>query len=39
MFNLYHTLYLLWRLDISVWQVNDPTNTHTTADKERAYVK
>ncbi|MBE0361321.1 hypothetical protein PALI_b0274 [Pseudoalteromonas aliena SW19] len=39
MFNLYHTLYLLWRLDISIWQVNDPTNTHTTAEKERAYVK
>jgi hypothetical protein len=33
--NLYHFFYLLWRLDVSVWQVNEPTNTHTTAEKER----
>ncbi|ATC84214.1 hypothetical protein AN395_00064 [Pseudoalteromonas sp. P1-30] len=39
MANLYHTLYLLWRLDISVWQVNDPSNTHTTCDKERVYSR
>lgn len=35
MFNLYHTLYLLWRLDVSFWQVNEPNNPRTTADKER----
>jgi hypothetical protein len=37
--NLYHFCCLLWRLDISVWQVNESTNTHTIADKERQYVE
>jgi hypothetical protein len=36
MSNFYHFLCLLWRLDLSGWQVNEPSNTHTTADKERA---
>lgn len=36
MSNLYYFLYFLWRLDISVWQVNEPTSSHTTAEKERA---
>jgi len=39
MFNFYNTLYFLWRLDISVWQVNEPTNTHTTSEKERIYSR
>lgn len=38
MSNLLNFFYFLWRLDISVWQVNEPTNTHTTAEKERADV-
>jgi len=39
MTNFYHTLYLLWRLDISVWHVHEANDTHTTAEKERRYVK
>jgi len=37
--NFYHTLYLLWRLDISTWHVHEPNDPHTTADRERRYVK
>ena len=39
MSNLYNTLYFLWRLDITVCQVNEPTNTHTTSEKERIYSR
>jgi hypothetical protein len=37
--NLYYFFYLLWHLDISVWQVNEPDNTHVTADKERVDIE
>lgn len=33
MINLYHFLHLLWRLDISVWQVNQANNFHITNQK------
>jgi hypothetical protein len=35
MLKLYHFFYLLWRLDISVWPINESTHIHTNADKER----
>lgn len=35
MINFYHFVYQLWRLDISTWQVNEPSNPRTTSDKER----
>lgn len=31
----YHFFYPLWHVDISTWQVNEPSNTRTTSDKER----
>jgi hypothetical protein len=39
MINLYHFFYFLWHLDISTWQVNEPSNSRTTCDKEREELK
>jgi phosphoribosyl 1,2-cyclic phosphodiesterase len=39
MTNIYHMLYLLWRLDISIWHIHHANDPHTTAEKEREYVK
>lgn len=39
MANLYHTLYTIWRLDISTWQVHEAHDPHNIADMERRYAR